>query len=308
MDTLYITHPDCSLHNMGSWHPECPDRLEVIHQQLVSSGMIEFLKHQIAEPATDTDILRVHTTRHLDYLKSKVPAEGSFAIDADTLMNPYTLQAARVAAGAGISAVDALMSGKHKTAFCSVRPPGHHAEPDAAMGFCFFNNIAIAAAYALEVHGLTRVAIIDFDVHHGNGSEEAFAGNSSVMMCGVYQYPLYPNKRHEPQAKNMVNVPVQAGARGTDVFSIVTNTWLPALYEFSPQMVFVSAGFDGHREDEMGQLRLVEDDYAWITAELVELADKTAQGRIVSMLEGGYSLPALGRSVLAHVRSLSKLY
>ena len=307
MTTLYITHPACRLHDMGAWHPECPARLDAIDDQLLMSGVSQILHADQAPAASDADLLRVHTAEHLHHLRQHSPESDTFALDADTVMNPHTLAAARVAAGAGIHAVDTVMGGRHKTAFCSVRPPGHHATPRQAMGFCFFNNIAVAAAYALDVHGLARVAIIDFDVHHGNGTEDAFAGDSRVMMCGFYQYPLYPGTRHDPAAPNMINVPVSAGTSGPELRKIVTDTWMPALYAFRPQMVFISAGFDAHREDELGELNMVEDDYAWITGQLVALAEQTAAGRIVSMLEGGYNLSALGRSVVAHIKALSKV-
>lgn len=307
MDTLYITHPDCSLHDMGSWHPECPARLDAVNDQLLSSGMLDYVQQDLSVPVTDQDLLRVHTPDYLRYLEQNSPSSDGFSIDADTVMNRHTLPAARLAAGAGIKAVDALMSGQHRAVFCNVRPPGHHATPDAAMGFCFYNNIAIAAAYALEAYGLERVAIIDFDVHHGNGTEDAFAGDSRVMMCGFYQYPLFPGTRHDPAAANMFNVPVPAGTAGDELCQIVSDVWMPRLREFQPQMMFISAGFDAHREEDLGELRMVEADYAWITDQLVALADESANGRIVSMLEGGYCLSALGRSVVAHVRALSKL-
>ena len=307
MTTLYITHPACRLHDMGSLHPECPARLDAVDDQLLMSGVSQILQPDQAPDATDIDLLRIHTSDYLNTLKQHVPESGTHEIDPDTLMNPHTLEAARAAAGAGIHAVDALMTGKHTTAFCSVRPPGHHATPSQAMGFCFFNNIAIAAAYALDVYGLKRVAIIDFDVHHGNGTEDAFAGDSRVMMCGFYQYPLYPGIRHEPAADNMINVPVSAGTTGTALRQLVTDTWMPALRAFQPQMIFISAGFDAHREDDLGQLNMVEDDYAWITQQLVTLAEQSAEGRIVSMLEGGYNLSALGRSAVAHIKALSKV-
>lgn len=307
MDTLYITHPECSLHDMGPWHPECPARLDAVHDQLLASGVMDLLQQEQAPDASDADLLRVHTPQYLQYLADNAPESGQFVIDPDTVMNPHTMAAARAAAGAGLRAVDIVMQGTHKTVFCAVRPPGHHATPGAAMGFCFFNNIAVAAAYALQVHGLDRVAIIDFDVHHGNGTEDAFAGDSRVMMCGFYQYPFYPGSRHEPPAANMLNVPVSAGTAGAELRQIVSDVWMPRLREFRPQMIFISAGFDAHREDDLGQLAMVEDDYAWITSQLVDLASETAEGRIVSMLEGGYNLSALGRSVVAHIRALSKL-
>ena len=307
MATLYITHPACRLHEMGEWHPECPARLDAIDDQLLMSGVSGILHPQQAADASDTDLLRVHSPEYLRFLQDNSPAFGYFSIDPDTTMNPHTLAAARAAAGAGIRAVDQIMSGAYQTAFCAVRPPGHHATPERAMGFCFFNNIAVAAAYALDVYSLARVAIIDFDVHHGNGTEDALAGDSRVMMCGFYQHPLYPGAGHFPPAANMINVPVSAGTSGSRLRQIVTATWMPALTEFQPQLIFISAGFDAHREDDLGQLSMVEDDYAWITTQLVNLAELSAQGRIVSMLEGGYSLSALGRSVVAHIKALSKV-
>lgn len=237
MATLYITHPACRLHDMGQWHPECPARLDAVDDQLLMSGLSDVLHYAQAPEATDTDVLRVHTPNYLQSLQQQSPESGSVALDADTVMNPHTLAAARVAAGAGLYAVDEVMAGRHKTAFCSVRPPGHHATPSQAMGFCFINNIAVAAAYALDVHGLDRVAIIDFDVHHGNGTEDAFAGDDRVMMCSFYQHPLYPGLRHNPPAHNMINVPVSAGSAGNVLRDIVSNTWLPALQGFKPQMI-----------------------------------------------------------------------
>lgn len=307
MATLYITHPACRLHDMGMWHPECPARLDAVDDQLLMSGVSQILTADQAPDASDADLLRVHSPEYLKYLHDHSPVTGSFAVDSDTVMNPHTLTAARAAAGAGLHAVDALMAGQHKTAFCSVRPPGHHATPSQAMGFCFFNNIAVAASYALDVHGLSRVAIIDFDVHHGNGTEDMFAGDARIMMCGFYQHPLYPELRHNPAADNMINVPVSAGTSGAALRQIVTDSWMPALQRFRPEMIFISAGFDAHREDDLAQLNMVENDYAWITEQLVALAEQTAQGRIVSMLEGGYNLSALGRSVVAHIKALSKV-
>lgn len=307
METLYITHPACRLHDMGGWHPECPERLDAINDQMVASGLMDFVGHRKAVPATEADVLRVHRPEYLDFLRNSLPAEGHFSVDPDTLMDPNTLTAAWASAGAGITAVDAVMANECKTAFCSVRPPGHHARADQAMGFCFFNNVAVTAAYAIEKYSLDRVAIIDFDVHHGNGTEEIFAFYSKVLMCSFYQHPLFPDLRQHPAPDNMVNIPVQAGTDSASLRTIVSDIWLPKLREFSPQLVLISAGFDGHREDSMGQLQLVEADYAWITSEVVAVADETAQGKVVSLLEGGYSLSALGRSVVAHIKALSKL-
>jgi acetoin utilization deacetylase AcuC-like enzyme len=307
METLYITHPACRLHEMGEWHPESPQRLDAINDQLLASGLMSYLVPQQAMPATDADILRVHTPDYLAYLRSKLPTTGYFVIDPDTLMNPYTLEAAWAAAGAGISAVDAVMAGKAQTAFCSVRPPGHHARPSAAMGFCFFNNIAVAAAYALEKYAVNRIAIIDFDVHHGNGTEEIFSGDDRVLMCSFFQHPFFPNICQGEPAQNMVNIPVDAYTKGDTLRQILSDIWMPRLEAFRPELILISAGFDAHREDDMAQLGMVESDYAWITRQIMSLAERTARGRVVSFLEGGYNLSALGRSVVAHVKALAAL-
>lgn len=222
-------------------------------------------------------------------------------------MNLHTLDAALYAAGAGLAGVDAVMTGSAKTAFCAVRPPGHHACRARAMGFCFLNNVAIAATYAMAKYKLTRVAIVDFDVHHGNGTEDALAGDERVLMCSFFQHPFFPNSGADNPAANMQNIPVDAYTKGPAIRDLVRDEWLPKLRTHQPELILVSAGFDAHREDDMGQLGLVEADYAWITEQLVALADTYSQGRIVSTLEGGYNLSALGRSVVAHIRALAKL-
>ncbi|MCY1291806.1 Histone deacetylase-like amidohydrolase [compost metagenome] len=246
----------------------------------------------------------MHRPDYVDSLESASPASGYYPIDPDTSMNAHTLSAARLAAGAAVAATDAVISGEFENAFCCVRPPGHHAEPDRAMGFCFFNNVAIAARHALQAHGLERVAIVDFDVHHGNGTESAFRGDEHVLMCSFFQHPFYPYSGTEHLAANMANIPLPAYTNGMAVREVVETIWLPRLHEFRPQMLFISAGFDAHREDDLGQMGLVEQDYAWITGQLVDVARMHAQGRIVSCLEGGYNLSALGRSVLAHLKVL----
>lgn len=304
METLYITHPACRLHEMGAWHPESPQRLDAVADQLAASGLMDFLSHRTARPAEPEHVLRVHTPEYLAFLRQHAPAHGYFPLDPDTIMSPDTLQAAWAAAGAGVTALDEIFAGRAQTAFCAVRPPGHHARPGQALGFCFFNNIAVAARHALDHYGLSRVAIVDFDVHHGNGTEESLAGDDRVMMCSFYQYPLFPDTRQENPGPNMINVPVDAYSAGDVIRPIVSERWLPALRGFRPELILVSAGFDAHREDEMGNLKLVEADYAWITERLVEIAAESAQGRIVSFLEGGYDLSALGRSAVAHVRAL----
>ncbi|TKC91535.1 histone deacetylase family protein [Trinickia terrae] len=307
MATGFYSHADCLLHEMGQWHPECPARLQAIEDQLIASRIDPLIERESAPLAEIASLARVHTQAHIDFIKSQSPAEGYAQIDPDTAMNPHTWQAALRAAGAAIAATDAVIEGRYDNAFCSVRPPGHHAEPARAMGFCFFNNVAIAARHALEVHGLARVAIIDFDVHHGNGTEAAFAGDERVLMCSFFQHPFYPYSGADNVAPNMVNVPLEARTRGMAVREVADMMWLPRLHEFKPEMLFVSAGFDAHREDDLGNMGLVEDDYAWLTEQICDVARRHARGRIVSCLEGGYNLSALGRSVVAHVRVLAEI-
>lgn len=308
METLYITHPNCRLHMMQKWHPEAPARLDEINDRLLASGVSPCLRHLDAPNASDADVLRVHTPEYLAYLKEHVPQEGYFSIDnEETSMNPHTLRAAYSAAGAGILAIDEIMAGHALNAFCAVRPPGHHAERGRAMGFCFFNNLAIAARYAIEKFKLKRIAVIDFDVHHGNGTEDIFKNDPHIVMCSFFQYPLYPNSGIANVAPNMFNTPVPAFTKSDVIRNIVQNKWLPVLEDFKPELVLISAGFDAHREDEMGQMDLVEKDYEWITKQLMEVAKRHSQGRIISFLEGGYSLSALGRSVTAHIKALASL-
>lgn len=293
---------------MGPHHPECPQRLGAVSDQLLASGLMNCLREAQAEPASEAALATVHDPAYIRKLREQTPAHGYVRLDQDTLINPHTFNAARHAAGAGIVAVDAVMQGADsRTAFCAVRPPGHHAMPDHAMGFCFFNNIAVAARHALDAHGLERVAIVDFDVHHGNGTEAMFAGDDRVLMCSFYQQALFPHRGAEPSAANMCNIPVEPCSGGEQVRELVEQHWLPRLEAHRPELLLISAGFDAHREDDMGGMKLVEADFAWLTRVLVDVADRHAQGRIVSMLEGGYDLSSLGRSVVAHVRALSKL-
>ena len=292
---------------MGPWHPECPARLQAIEDQLIASRIDTLIGREEAPLAREEDLARVHTQAHIDFVKETAPSVGRAEIDPDTLMSPGSYHAALRAAGAAVAATDAVIAGTYDNAFCSVRPPGHHAEPARAMGFCFFNNIAIAARHALEVHGLERVAIIDFDVHHGNGTEAAFSGDPRVLMCSFFQHPFYPYSGADNHAANMVNLPMPARTKGMAVREAVDMMWLPRLDEFKPQMIFVSAGFDAHREDDLGNMGLVEDDYAWLTQQIRAVAKRHAKGRIVSSLEGGYNLSALGRSVVAHVRALADI-
>ena len=308
MTTLYITHPDCLRHEMGAGHPENPERLNSVNEHMRNSGLLEQLRRVEAPLAEPRDIKRAHKPAYVDRIIESAPKEGYLQLDPDTAMNSHSLAAARRAAGAGVLAVEELMAGRAQNAFCAVRPCGHHATPTHAMGFCIFNNIAVACAYALEVKGLERVAIVDFDVHHGNGTEELFsapAWQGRVVMASFFQHPFYPGSGADHPAPNMFNVPLSAGSDGEVARRALERHWLPALDDFKPQMILISAGFDAHREDLLGGLALVEDDYAWLTSELMKVAAQHAQGRIVSMLEGGYNLSALGRSAVAHVRTLA---
>jgi acetoin utilization deacetylase AcuC-like enzyme len=292
---------------MGSWHPECPARLHAIRDHLIAIGLDGHLAHFDAPSAPLAAITRAHAPEYVEALRARIPKHGYAALDPDTSMNPATWEAALRAAGAVLEATDRVIGGELDNAFCAVRPPGHHARAAHAMGFCFFNNVVIGALHALQQHGLQRVAIIDFDVHHGNGTEEILAGDERVLMCSFFQHPFYPYTGTEHPAKNMVNVPLPAGTRGDKVREVVETIWLPRLRAFEPQMIFVSAGFDAHREDDLGQMGLVEADYAYITEQLMQLSERHSRGRIVSTLEGGYNLSALARSVAAHVRTLGKL-
>lgn len=307
MPTAYITHRDCGLHSMGPHHPECPERLAAINDCLIAAGLDIYLQYHDAPLAEMESLLRVHPRSYIEKLQESSPSHGIVHLDPDTAMSPGTLNAALRAAGAGVLGVDLVMAGKAASAFCAVRPPGHHAERARAMGFCFFNNIAVAACHAFEAWGLERVAIVDFDVHHGNGTEDIFAGDERVLMVGSFQHPFYPYSGTDHPAANMCNVPLPAGTRG-DVFrDMVADCWLPRLNSFAPQLVLISAGFDAHYEDDMASLGLLEADYAWVTDQLKQVALAHAGGRIVSMLEGGYALSALGRSVTAHIRTLAGL-
>ena len=309
MSTVFYSHPACRLHDMGPGHPECPQRLDAIADHLLATGLDVALDFREAPQATLEQITRAHTTGYAmqihDVLQQVADGGQARALDPDTIASPGTLAAALHAAGAAVAATDDVIAGRASNAFCAVRPPGHHATRDETMGFCFFNNVAIAARHALDVHGLQRVAIIDFDVHHGNGTEDIIAGDERVLMCSFFQHPLYPHSGAVPKGTNMVNVPVAPYTRGPAVRDTIDAMWMPALEAFAPQMVFISAGFDAHREDDLGQMGLVEADYEWITQRLVDLAARHAQGRIVSCLEGGYALSALARSVAAHLRVLA---
>lgn len=289
---------------MGSHHPECPARLAAIQDRLISSGLDLVLLHHEAPAATREQLCRVHAPEYVESIFRMSPAEGRNWLDPDTCMNPHSLSAALHAAGAVVLGVDLVMSGRSTSAFCNVRPPGHHAESARAMGFCIFDNIAVGAAHALAAHGLQRVAIVDFDVHHGNGTEDIFRDQPNVMFCSTFQHPFYPYSGAETDSDHIINVPMAAGADGAAFRAAVESRWFPALEAFAPEMLLISAGFDAHVEDDIANLCLVENDYAWVTTELRRIADRHAGGRIVSSLEGGYALSALGRSAAAHIDAL----
>jgi len=314
MTTAIYSHPDCKRHEMGAWHPESPARLQAIEDQLIASRIDGFLDFREAPAADVTEIARVHEGAAIARVRDNTPAESAqaayYPLDADTSLNAYSWRAALRAAGAAVAATDAVIAGEIDNAFCAIRPPGHHARPSEPMGFCLFNNVAIAARHALEVRGLQRVAIVDFDVHHGNGTEEAFIDEPRVLMVSFFQHPFYPYTGADAGVRkhdNAVNVPVPAHTAGAAIRELILEKWLPALHAHRPEMIFISAGFDAHREDDIGQLGLVEADYAWITQQIMSIAKQYAQGRIVSCLEGGYNLSALGRSAVAHVKALAEL-
>ncbi|MEO7560552.1 MAG: histone deacetylase family protein [Nitrosospira sp.] len=306
MHTTFISHPDCLLHDMGPYHPERPARLKAIEDELTASGLMDRLERHVAPLATLEQLKRVHTPEYIASLIAMVPSTGIAYLDPDTAMNPHSLAAAYRAAGAVILATD-LVIGKHaENAFCSVRPPGHHAERDRAMGFCLINNIAVGVAHAIQVHALDRVAVVDFDVHHGNGTEDVFRDDPRVMMVSTFQHPFYPYSGVTGRSGRMVNIPLAAGSNGDTFRTAVSEFWLPALKKFKPQMLFISAGFDAHRDDDLASLNLLEADYTWVTERIMEVAHEYANNRIVSALEGGYELPALGRSVVAHLKVLNE--
>jgi acetoin utilization deacetylase AcuC-like enzyme len=317
--TGYFTHPDCSKHEMGTGHPECPERLDAINDHLLYIGLMDGLLHHKA-PLADIAVLELaHSKRHVaamdslhntlvqDIADDSTGKKRYAQIDPDTAMNAHTWSAVRHAAGAALAATDAVIAGELANAFCAIRPPGHHAEHDRAMGFCVINSVATAAKYALEHHGLSRVAIVDFDVHHGNGTQDIVSGDERILLFSSFQHPFYPHSGYDHNASNVVNMPLPIYTKGDVYRKLVEANWLPHLEAFKPEMIFISAGFDAHKDDDLGQLGLVEADYAWITSKIKDIAQTHCGGRIVSCLEGGYNLNALARSVEAHVRVLADL-
>jgi acetoin utilization deacetylase AcuC-like enzyme len=303
-----IGHYKCGDHNMGAHHPENAKRLTAINDQLIRSGL-DYVVRQFDANPIDTKWLKLaHSDAYIKHIFDNAPHTGTFQLDDDTLMMPSTLPAALLSAGAALDAVDLVMEGTLKSAFCATRPPGHHAEHNKGMGFCFFNNVALAAEYAKNVYQVKRIAILDFDVHHGNGTEDIILNKvstpSDYLFCSTYQYPFYPFQMKESNTPPIINTPLDATTKSEGFKQAITEKWLPAIQAFKPELIFISAGFDAHSEDEMSQISLVDSDYRWITDEIKKLADEHCQGRIISVLEGGYAHSALGRSVVAHINGL----
>lgn len=314
MIATIITHPACHLHKMPAGHPECPERLDAINNQLLASGIDTLLYHRDAPAASDEQLLRVHSADYLHSIKQALPDKDVVRFADDLYLSPGSLLAARHAAGAAILGVDMVMAGETDAVFCNVRPAGHHAEHSSGMGFCLFNNIAVAAAHALEIYQLDRVAIVDFDVHHGNGTQDIFYNEPRVLFCSSFQHPFYPFTPIDNVPAHIVNVPLPASCRSDEFRAGISERWLPALTRFKPQLIFISAGFDGHIDDDMSSISLVEQDFVWVTKQLRDFVDQSHTGEasevckgIISSLEGGYDLPALGRCAMMHIKALAKL-
>jgi acetoin utilization deacetylase AcuC-like enzyme len=311
MSTLYITHEAFLNHDTGEWHPERADRIRAVEKALSEEKFQNLLRVE-APLATPEQIERVHPKRYFEFLKKNRPQHDLVALDGgDTIMSPGTWEAVLRAAGAGVHAVDEVMLGRATNAFCGVRPPGHHAEIAKAMGFCLFNSAAIAAFHARAIHGAERVAVVDFDVHHGNGTQAIFWSHPSMFYASTHQMPLFPGTgsvSERGETNNIVNAPLRAGDGGTQFREAFESVILPALRAHAPDLIIVSAGFDAHRADPLGNINLVEDDYAWVTKKLIEVARERCGGHLVSMLEGGYDLSALARSVAVHVQTLLQAY
>jgi acetoin utilization deacetylase AcuC-like enzyme len=305
MSTLLLSHPDCLKHDTGPGHPERPDRLRAISRALQDEAFADLVRIDAPKASLDT-IALVHPRAFIEEVQNDIPLEGHFRLEPDTAVSPGSWDAALRAAGAGIEAVDRIMTGKAKNAFCAIRPPGHHAEPDRAMGFCLFSNIAIAAFYARAAYGAERVAVVDFDVHHGNGTQKAFWTEKDLFYGSSHQMPLFPGTGaiDETGVGNICNAPLNPGD-GSDAFRAAWgDRIIPALNDFEPDLLLISAGFDAHRSDPLAQIELNDEDFGWITERLMEVADTHCDGRAVSMLEGGYALEALARSTDLHVKAL----
>lgn len=303
MTTALITHPSCLAHQLPH-HPERPERLQAILDHLDNTGLIQDLTQVTAEEASNQMLARIHPRDFIEFIENLSPASGTANVDPDTYMNPCSLRAARLAAGACIQATEMVLNGTVANAFCAVRPPGHHAELRKAMGFCLFNNIALAVQTALLHKQINRVAIVDFDVHHCNGTVDIFKHKEEVLVCSSYQYPFYPNRYLDYHNSHIITSPLRAGSGSDEFRMVVEEVWLPAIEEHKPDMIFISAGFDAHKDDLMGELNFRTADYRWVTRLIKELANDHSEGRIVSTLEGGYDLDALSASVHEHLQGL----
>lgn len=304
MSTAFITHPDTLLHVMDGNHPESPARITAIQTALQQQGLWQQLKRFNAPVASDAELKRVHTPAYVAQIRALAPKAGLVRLDADTAMGPLSLSATLHASGAAILATDLVMHQKVRNAFCCTRPPGHHAGRENSAGFCIFNHVAIAAAHAMQVHGIKRVAIIDFDVHHGDGTENIFKDNAQVMLCSTFQHPFYPHRGQDSRSNHMLNMPLPAKADGKHLREVFETTFAPALHQFKPEFIYISAGFDAHTDDPLADLRLTTEDYRWMTQWIKTIADTYAQGRIVSILEGGYNLSALADAATTHISTL----
>jgi len=301
---LLFSHDECLRHEMQPGHPERPDRLRAVLRQLRVSGLLQELEQRSARPVTFEQLRGIHAAEYLKTLERTSPQLGLFPVDPDTAMGPHSLSAAAHAAGAVVDAVTAVLAGEADRAFCAVRPPGHHAEADAGMGFCFYNSIALGAQTALSHPGIERVAVLDFDVHHGNGTVDIFKDRPEVLVCSSFQHPYYPYRYADLRRDNIVNTPLRSGTRSAAFRQAVEADWSAAVDRHRPQLILVSAGFDAHRQDPLGQLELTEDDFRWVTDLICDLANRHAGGRVVSVLEGGYDLAALAASAHAHIEAL----
>lgn len=304
MTTAFITHPDTLLHIMDGNHPESPARITAIKNALSKQGIEKQLNIYEAPIATDAQLAKVHSIDYISRIRALSPKAGLVRLDPDTAMGPMTLSATLHASGAAILATDLVMQGKADNAFCCTRPPGHHAGRANSAGFCIFNHVAVGVAHAITQYKIKRVAIVDFDVHHGDGTEDIFKHNPNVMLCSTFQHPFYPHRGFDTRTNTMINVPLAANADAIAYRDAFNLEFLPALNAFKPEIIYVSAGFDAHMDDPLAGMRLTDEDYTWITEFIKQVAKQHAQGRIVSILEGGYHLPALGKAVTKHIASL----
>ncbi|MDN6297318.1 MAG: histone deacetylase family protein [Halomonas sp.] len=304
MITSFITHPFCGLHHMGPQHPESPQRLEAISARLSLAGLLQQTMQADAKEALEEDLARVHPSGHLKALKDCVPHQDIVMLNDDTLMNPDSLKAASMAAGAALRGIDQVFRHQADNVFCAVRPPGHHAEAAGTMGFCFYNNVAIAAAYAREKYAAKRIAILDFDVHQCNGTIDIFKQDSDILICTSFQSPFYPWRYLSDEHHNVINTPLEAGSNGRIFRQAIEEQWLPALHAFKPDLVLLSSGFDAHRDDPMSEIRLDDSDFYWVTRLAMDIAAQYAENRLVSVLEGGYHLKSLASATAAHLEAL----